>query len=81
MKNPIPLIAGFVALALIFSLGAVVLSGILDVQTANSEAANATNNTLGLITGFTGMMPVFGIIAAVILIIFFLTWLYKKNSW
>jgi len=81
MKNPTPVIFAFAAIVLVLALIAVILDNVSTAQTTGSAAQNATNDSIEFVTGFTSLIPVFGVLLGAFFLVFMVVWLFKKKSY
>ncbi len=63
------LIIGFVVLAIVAAVGALVIQNVQNTLTAGTAAANVTRDTLTGFNNFASLLPVVGIVLAAALIL------------
>jgi len=76
------LIITLVVIGIVASLGLTVLGDLEDTQTANSAEANATGDAIEGISSFTDLMPVIGIVVAIVIVlgVIFMLWRPGKGG-
>jgi type II secretory pathway component PulF len=67
--NYVPLVLGFVILAIVAVLGLSVLSSMSDTFVASSIEANATDNAVEGLVSVTDFMPLIGIVLAIVIVL------------
>jgi len=68
-EMPTAAVIGFVVLAIVAAVGALVISNIKDTLTAGSAASNVTVKTLEGFTNYANLLPVVGIVLIASLIL------------
>ena len=74
------LIITLVVIGIVAALGLTVLGDLRDTQTADTAERNATGNAILGISAFTDLMPVIGLVVAIVIVLGVLFLLFRPGA-